>query len=59
VKIAVRAGPVWATFAAAMAEATATLEHADQAELVTALEGLADATRALADSLSTNAARRA
>ena len=46
----------WATFGAAMAEATATLERADRAELVGVLERLAQATQALVDSLRANAA---
>jgi excisionase family DNA binding protein len=41
----------WATFGAAMADATATLDRADQVELVTVLERLADATQTLVDSL--------
>ena len=46
----------WATFGAAMADATATLESADRVELVGVLERLAQATQALVDSL--RAARR-
>ena len=46
----------WATFGAAMAEATATLEHADRSELLDGLERLARATQALVDSLSREAA---
>ena len=46
----------WATFGAAMAEATATLESADRVELVGVLERLAQATQALVDSLRANAA---
>jgi hypothetical protein len=41
----------WATFAAAMAEATGALERTDRGELVRTLDRLTDATRALADSL--------
>ena len=41
----------WATFGVAMAEATPTLERADQSELIGALERLTEATRARADSL--------
>jgi hypothetical protein len=41
----------WATFGAAMAEATATLQQADHRALVAALERLTEATQALADSL--------
>ena len=39
----------WATFGAAMADATATLESADRVELVGVLERLAQATQALVD----------
>jgi excisionase family DNA binding protein len=42
----------WATFGAAMAEATATLERTDRDELGRVLDSLATATRALADQLS-------
>ena len=42
----------WATFGAAMAETTATLESADRIELVGVLERLTQATQALVDSLS-------
>jgi len=41
----------WATFGAAMAEATAVLEGTDQAELVRALESPSEATRTLAEQL--------
>jgi hypothetical protein len=41
----------WATFGAALAEATATLEQADRRGLLAVLERPADATQALADSL--------
>jgi hypothetical protein len=41
----------WATFGAAMAEATAVLEGTDQAELVRALDALSEAARTLADRL--------
>jgi excisionase family DNA binding protein len=41
----------WATFGAAMAEAAATLERADQRELLAALQRLSQATQALVDSL--------
>jgi hypothetical protein len=41
----------WATFGAAMAEATATLERGDRVELLGVLERLAQATQALVDSL--------
>ena len=41
----------WATFGAAMAEATATLEATDRADLVRALDSLATATWALAERL--------
>jgi hypothetical protein len=39
----------WATFGAAMAEATASLERADRGELVGGLDRLTEATEALAD----------
>ncbi len=45
----------WATFGAAMAEATATLQSPDRSELLDVLERLADATQALVDSLSGDA----
>jgi hypothetical protein len=48
----------WATFGAAMAEATATLERADRAELLGVLERLTQATQALVDSLAGDAASR-
>ena len=48
----------WATFGAAMAEATATLERADRTELLSVLDRLAQATRALADSLGGDAASK-
>ena len=48
----------WATFGAAMADATATLESADRVELVGVLERLAQATQALVDSLRADAAPR-
>jgi hypothetical protein len=48
----------WATFGAAMADATATLERADRIELLGALERLTQATQALADSLGGDAARQ-
>jgi hypothetical protein len=41
----------WAAFGAAMAEAVATLERADQCALLVALERLTEARQALADSL--------
>jgi hypothetical protein len=41
----------WATFTAALADATAVLEKADKEELVPALESLADASRNLASAL--------
>lgn len=41
----------WATFGAAMAEATATLQATNRADLVRALDSLASATRALAEQL--------
>jgi hypothetical protein len=41
----------WATFGAAMAEATASLERADRAELVGVLERLVEATQALVESM--------
>jgi hypothetical protein len=41
----------WATFGAAMAEAAATLERVDRAELVAVLDGLAEATGQLAETL--------
>ena len=46
----------WATFGAAMAEATATLESVDRVELVGVLERLTQATQALVDSLRPDAA---
>ncbi len=46
----------WATFGAAMADATATLERADRSDLVDVLERLTRATRALVDPLSGDAA---
>ncbi len=46
----------WATFGAAMADATATLESADRIELVGVLERLAQATQMLVDSLRADAA---
>lgn len=42
----------WATFGAAMAEATATLERTDRTDLVRVLDSLATATPALVDQLS-------
>jgi hypothetical protein len=48
----------WATFGAAMADATATLESADRLELVDVLERLTQATQALVDSLTADAASR-
>src|SRR5262249_31250241 len=45
----------WATFGATMADATATLERADRAELIEALDRLTDVTQALVDSLSRDA----
>lgn len=48
----------WATFGAAMAETTATLESADRVELVGVLERPTQATQALVDSLAANAAPR-
>ena len=48
----------WATFGAAMADATATLEAVDRVELVGVLERLTQATQALVDSLSADAAPR-
>ena len=44
----------WATFGAAMAEATATLERADRTELLDVLGRLTQATQALVDSLTRN-----
>ena len=44
----------WATFGAAMAEATAILERADRGDLVRALDGLTEAARALGDALRKN-----
>lgn len=41
----------WATFGAAMAEAKGTLERTDRTELVAVLDRLADATRALVETL--------
>ena len=41
----------WATFGAAMAEATAALERADRSDLVRALDRLTEAARALGDAL--------
>jgi hypothetical protein len=41
----------WATFGAAVAEATAVLERTDRADLVVALQQLTEATAALVDSL--------
>ena len=46
----------WATFGAAMSEATATLESADRIALVGVLERLTQATQALVDSLTADAA---
>ena len=46
----------WATFGAAMAEATDTLEQADQGELLGVLERLAQATQMLVDLLGADAA---
>ena len=46
----------WATFGAAMADATATLERADRIELLSVLERLTQATQALVDSLGGDAA---
>ena len=48
----------WTTFGAAMADATATLESADRVELVGVLERLTQATQALVDSLTADAAPR-
>ena len=47
----------WATFGAAMAEATAMLERADRIELIQALDGLADATRALSETIRRDGSR--
>jgi hypothetical protein len=41
----------WATFGAAMAQTTAALETTERGEIVAALDGLAGAVRALANSL--------
>jgi excisionase family DNA binding protein len=46
-----RSSTAWATFGAAMAEATTTLERADRTELVRVLDSLATATRDLVDAL--------
>ena len=46
----------WATFGAAMADATGTLERADRVELLGVLERLAQATQMLVDSLRADAA---
>jgi hypothetical protein len=47
----------WATFNAAMAEATATLERTDRGEHVAStLDRLAEATRALAETLRVDGA---
>lgn len=45
----------WATFGAAMAEATETLERLDRDELVAVLDRLAKATRTLCDLLRASA----
>ena len=45
----------WATFGAAMADATTTLESADRTELVGILERLTQATQELVDSLRRDA----
>ena len=46
----------WATFGAAMAAATATLERADQGELLGALERLTESTQELVHALRTERA---
>ena len=48
----------WATFGAAIAEATATLESADRIELAGVLERLTQAAQALVDLLNADAAPR-